>query len=133
MTLLMVKHVMIEDLVTANPDIPLKDAVEILQKRHIGSLVITDSKNNCLGIFTERDLIRAISQSVDLGTPIEEVMTKNVLTIGEEASIEEAKRLLITHKVRHLPVINEEGKLIGLFSVRKLLDDFFGLQSSKYC
>lgn len=129
----MVKHVMIEDLVTANPDIPLKDAVEILQKRHIGSLVITDSKNNCLGIFTERDLIRAISQSVDLGTPIEEVMTKNVLTIGEEASIEEAKRLLITHKVRHLPVINEEGKLIGLFSVRKLLDDFFGLQSSKYC
>lgn len=131
--MLMVKHVMIEDLVTANPDIPLKDAVEILQKRHIGSLVITDSKNNCLGIFTERDLIRAISQSVDLGTPIEEVMTKNVLTIGEEASIEEAKRLLITHKVRHLPVINEEGKLIGLFSVRKLLDDFFGLQSSKYC
>ena len=129
----MVKHVMIEDLVTANPDIPLKDAVEILQKRHIGSLVITDSKNNCLGIFTERDLIRAISQSVDLSTPIEEVMTKNVLTIGEEASIEEAKRLLITHKVRHLPVINEEGKLIGLFSVRKLLDDFFGLQSSKYC
>ena len=60
-------------------------------------------------------------------------MTSNVVTVGEEASLEEARRLIITHRVRHLPVINSKGELTGLFSVRKLLDDFFGLQSSKYC
>jgi CBS domain-containing protein len=60
-------------------------------------------------------------------------MTSNVVTIGEEASIEEARRLIVTHGVRHLPVINSKGELSGLFSVRKFLDDFFGLRSSKYC
>ena len=131
--MLMVKHVMIEDAVTSLPNTPLKEAVELLHKRHIGSLVVIDDKRKILGIFTERDLIRVVSQGVDLQTPIEEVMTKNVLTIGQEASLEEAKRVLITHKVRHLPVVNEKEELVGLFSVRKLLDDFFGLQSSKYC
>jgi CBS domain-containing protein len=54
-------------------------------------------------------------------------MTKHVATIGEEASLEEAKRLIISHGIRHLPVVDNKGKLIGLLSVRKLLDEFFGL------
>jgi len=54
-------------------------------------------------------------------------MTKNVATIGEEASLEEAKRLVISHRIRHLPVVDRKGELAGLFSVRKLLDELFGL------
>jgi CBS domain-containing protein len=131
--LLMVKHVMIENVVTAKPDTSLKEAIDMLYKRHVGSLVVTDADNRCVGIFTERDLIRVVARSVDLESPIEEVMTSNVVTIGEEASVEEARRLIVTHGVRHLPVLNSKGEVAGLFSVRKLLDDFFGLRSSKYC
>jgi CBS domain-containing protein len=54
-------------------------------------------------------------------------MTKNVATIGEEASLEEARRLVISHRIRHLPVVDNKGKLTGLLSVRKLLDELFGL------
>jgi CBS domain-containing protein len=129
----MVKHVMIENVVTAKPDTSLKEAIDMLYKRHVGSLVVTDADNRCVGIFTERDLIRVVARSVDLESPIEEVMTSNVVTIGEEASVEEARRLIVTHGVRHLPVLNSKGEVAGLFSVRKLLDDFFGLRSSKYC
>jgi CBS domain-containing protein len=46
-----------------------------------------------VGIFTERDAIRIIASDVPLDTPIDQVMTKNVATIGEEASVEEARRL----------------------------------------
>jgi CBS domain-containing protein len=123
----MVKHIMIEDVVTAKPNITVKDAVRTLQEKHVGSIVITDNNEKCVGIFTERDAIRIIASDVPLETPIEQVMTKNVATIGEEASLEEAKRLIISHGIRHLPVVDNKGKLIGLLSVRKLLDELFGL------
>jgi CBS domain-containing protein len=131
--LLMIKHIMIENMVTANPNTSLREAIDMLYRKHVGSLIVTDADNRCVGIFTERDLIRVIARNVDLDSPIEKVMTSNVVTIGEEASLEEARRLIITHGVRHLPVVNSKGELVGLFSVRKLLDDFFALRSSKYC
>ena len=131
--MLMVRHVMLRNVVTTDPKTPIKAAIKTLHKKHIGSLVITDSNHKCIGIFTERDVLRVVAQGVNLDTPIEEVMTSNVTTIGEEASLEEARRLIVTHAVRHLPVVNSQGELAGLLSVRKLLDEFFGLQSSKYC
>ena len=127
----MVKYIMIEDMVTAKPNITVKDAVRTLQEKHVGSIVITDSSEKCIGIFTERDAIRIITGDVPLDTPVNQVMTKNVVTIGEEASLEEAKRLIISHGIRHLPVVDSKGELLGLFSVRKLLDEFFGLTTSK--
>jgi len=123
----MVKYIMVEDVVTAKPNITVKDAVRTLQEKHVGSIVITDNNEKCVGIFTERDAIRIIASDVPLETPIEQVMTKNVATIGEEASLEEARRLVISHGIRHLPVVDSKGELAGLLSVRKLLDELFGL------
>jgi len=131
--MLMVKHVMIEDMVTARPNLTVRDIVGILNEKHVGSIIILDDKEKLVGIFTERDAIRIMASGVPLDTPVEQMMTKNVATIGEEASLEEAKRLIISHGIRHLPVLNNKGELVGLLSVRKLLDDFFGLTSSKYC
>jgi CBS domain-containing protein len=129
----MVKHIMIEDVVTAKPNITVKDAVRTLREKHVGSIVITDNNEKCIGIFTERDAIRIIASDVPLDTPIEQVMTTNVATIGEEASLEEARRLIISRGIRHLPVVDSKGELVGLFSVRKLIDELYGLTTSKYC
>jgi CBS domain-containing protein len=123
----MVKHIMIEDVVTAKLNITIKDAVRTLHEKHVGSIVITDDNQKCVGIFTERDAVRIIANEVPLDTTIGQVMTKNVVTIGEEASLEEARRLVISHRIRHLPVVDNKGKLTGLLSVRKLLDELFGL------
>ena len=131
--MLMVRHVMLRNVVTTDPKTSIKAAIETLYKKHIGSLLITDNDQKCVGIFTERDVIRVVAQGVNIDTPIEKAMTSNVTTIGEEASLEEARRLIVEHAVRHLPVVNSQGELVGLLSVRKLLDEFFGLQSSKYC
>jgi CBS domain-containing protein len=131
--MLMVRHAMLRNIVTADPKTSIKIAIKMLYEKHIGSLLIIDSHQKCIGIFTERDAIRVVAQGVDLNSPITKAMTSNVTTIGEEASLEEARRLIVTHAIRHLPVVNGKGKLVGLLSVRKLLDEFFGLQSSKYC
>ena len=125
--MLMVKHVMIENVVTTNPNITVKDAIKTLNEKHVGSIVVTDDNEKCVGIFTERDAVRIIANEVPLDTTIDQVMTKNVVTIGEEASLEEASRLVISHRIRHLPVVDNKGKLTGLLSVRKLLDELFGL------
>ena len=125
--MLMVKHIMIEDVVTVKSNITVKDAIRTLQEKHVGSIVITDESQKCVGIFTERDAIRIVAGGVPLDTALEQVMTKHVATIGEEASLDEARRLIISHGIRHLPVVNSRGELVGLFAVRRLLDEFFGL------
>ena len=127
--MLMVRHVMLRNVVTTDPETSIKKAIEMLNAKHIGSLLITDRDQKCIGIFTERDVIRVVAQDVNLDDPIEEVMTSNVITIREKASLEEARRMIATHAIRHLPVVNDQGELAGLLSVRNLLDEFFGLQS----
>ena len=131
--MLMVKYIMVEDVVTAKPNITVKDAIITLQEKHVGSIVITENNEKCVGIFTERDAIRIIASDVPLDTHIDQVMTKNVATIGEEASVEEARRLVISHRIRHIPVVDSKGEIVGLFSVRKFLDELFGLTTSKFC
>ena len=123
---------MIEDVVTAKPNITIKDAVRTLHEKHVGSIVITDYNHKCVGIFTEQDAIRIIANEVPLDTTIDQVMTKNVITIGEEASLEEARRLVMSHRIRHIPVVDQKGELVGLLSIRKLLEQLFGLDSTKY-
>ena len=59
--MLMVRHVMLKNVVTTNPKISLRAAIEILNEKHIGSLLITDSHKKCIGIFTERDVIRVVA------------------------------------------------------------------------
>jgi len=128
----MVKHIMVEDVVAAKPNATIKDVVRTLYEKHVGSIVITDYDHKCVGIFTERDAIRIIANEVPLDTPIDQVMTKNVVTIGEEASLEEARRIVMSHRIRHIPVVDQKGELVGLLSIRKLLEQLFGLDSTKY-
>jgi CBS domain-containing protein len=124
---MMTRDLMLKDVVTLNGNVSVKETVELLFKRHIGSVIVVDAEQRCVGIFTERDAIRIIAQDVPLGAPLEKVMTKNPFTVREDSTFEEAKNIIVTHKIRHLPVINADGKLVGLISVRKILDALGGL------
>jgi CBS domain-containing protein len=129
--MLLVKHVMLTKVITASPSIHVKKIIKTLHKKHIGCVVCVDEENKCIGIFTERDAIRLLAENVELDQPLGNVMTKSVITIQEDSSINEVRRTIQTHSIRHLPVVNKEDKLAGLLSVRALLDQFFGLNSQK--
>jgi CBS domain-containing protein len=125
--MLLVKHMMITNVTTSTPNVTVKETIGILHKKHIGCVVVIDDYKKCKGIFTERDAIRLVAKNVPLNQPLNNVMTKNVITVQEDSSINETRRIIYAHKIRHLPVVNSKGRLVGLLSVRDLLDQFFGL------
>jgi CBS domain-containing protein len=127
--MLLVKHMMITNVITASASMTVKETIEILYNKHIGCVVAIDEEKKCIGIFTERDAIRLVAKDFDLNQPLDNVMTKNIITIPEEASINEVRRTIQTHSIRHIPVVNQEERLVGLLSVRVLMDQFFGLNS----
>jgi len=127
--MLLVKHMMLTNVITASASMTVKETIEILYNKHIGCVVSIDEKKKCIGIFTERDAIRLVAKNVELDQPLGNVMTKNIITIPEDSSINEVRRTIQTHNIRHLPVVNQEDRLVGLLSVRALMDQFFGLNS----
>jgi CBS domain-containing protein len=120
---MMTRDLILKDVVTAYGNISVREAIELLFKRHIGSIVIIDDAGNCIGIFTERDAIRVVAQNVSLDAVLQKAMTKNPFTVNEDSTFEEAKSIIKLHKIRHLPVTSTEGKLVGLISVRNILDE----------
>jgi len=58
-------------------------------------------------------------------------MSKNVVTVREDASFAKAKRLMVLHRIRHLPVVDEKGYLVGMLTLRKILDELVGMPTVK--
>ncbi len=126
--MLKVRDMMVKKVVTAKENTTLERAIEMLYQKHIGSVVITNRDEKCRGIFTERDAIRTAAQKIPLATPLKKVMTKNVITIREGATLSEAMGVIASHGVRHLPVVDRKGKIVGLLSMRAFLDELFGIK-----
>jgi len=124
---MLVRDVMLKKVVTVKRGITVKNAIKTLFKRHVGSIVILDNDKKCVGIFTERDAIRVVAQNGSLDSPLEEAMTKNVIVVQENATFQEARRIILEHDIRHLPVVNSNGQLVGLIAVRSILSEFFRL------
>ena len=110
--------------VTCLPETPLKNALQAMQDEHVGSVIVTDSSAQVLGIFTLHDLLERVALSnCDLGTPISQVMTPNPLSLPAEAMAHEAALLMARHGFGHVCVV-ERGRLLGMLSER----DIFSLQ-----
>jgi CBS domain-containing protein len=114
---------MTEAMVTDLADDTLSDAAAKMREQQTGSLLIIDG-DRLMGIFTERDLLKAIAQGKDPKlTQLKEEMTTDVITITPETELKEAADLMATRWIRHLPVI-KEGKLMGVLSQRDLTGVF---------
>lgn len=127
--MLKVKDIMCKKVITAKEDISIQAAVQLLNERHVGSIVVVDDEQKCIGIFTERDAIRLMASKFSADEPLSKIMSRHVVTITLEASFDEAKRLMLSHDIRHLPGTDTTGKLIGLFSLRAFFDEILGLKT----
>jgi CBS domain-containing protein len=127
--MLKIRDIMCKKVVTAKEDSTIQDAVQLLSDRHVGSIVIIDDESKCIGMFTERDVIRIFAQKFSTDQPLSKVMSRHVVTVSLEASFDEAKRLMLSHNIRHLPVTDQTGKLIGLFSLRAFFDEILGIKT----
>jgi CBS domain-containing protein len=97
------------------------DAALLMNRHKVGSLLVMEHQT-VVGIITERDLLqRVLAERKDPEqTSVEDVMTAEVLCCQPHTSIEEARSVMMNRRVRHLPVVDEEGRLHGVISIGDL-------------
>lgn len=108
--------------------VKLREAIELLNDKNIGVVLITDSAGKLAGILSERDIVRrSLMQETGFrDEPVTKSMTKNVLTVASSASVDDVMEIMTTSKIRHVPVL--DGDVIkGLISIgdivkRKIAD-----------
>ena len=101
------------------------DAINKMLDHHVGAVAVVDSEYRVAGIFTERDVLRKMSLShIDpRTTPVRDLMTTPVeMATREHRSPGEALTTMLERHFRHLPVADDNGKLLGILSIRNLLE-----------
>jgi CBS domain-containing protein len=110
---------MSRELLVVEPNVGLAAAASLMAQRRVGSVLVMD-EGSLEGIFTERDIVRAVSHDVmAMHEPVSDWMSRSPITVEPETSIEEARRLMLEHHFRHLPVARG-GELVGMISMRDL-------------
>lgn len=108
---------MIYDPVTIHPNKTVGDALAMMEEYHIGGIPVTDNDGLLVGIVTNRDL----RFERDMSRPIHEVMTsENLVTTSQSTNLEEAADILQSRKIEKLPVVDSNGKLIGLVTYKDI-------------
>jgi CBS domain-containing protein len=107
--------------VTVGPDHTLDQAARRMAERNVGSAIVSKDYGQP-GIITERDLLRAIADGVDLdSTRVEDYMTANAITASTSWDVNEAARRMIDGGFRHLVVLGPDGEVKGVLSIRDLV------------
>ena len=107
---------------TISKDQNVMQALLLMSEKNIGAIIIVDNNDFPVGIFSERDYARKIvlkgKSSKD--TLLDEVMTKELITVTKDYKIEQCMEIMIEKKIRHLPVL-EDRKIVGIISIGDLL------------
>lgn len=105
------------NLITVPLKTDLSEAISILVAHKIGVVIVSETGKNALGILSERDIIRALSEAGTsaLSAPVEQFMSRDAVTCNPQTSADDVLALMTENRFRHMPVL-EEGALIGLIS-----------------
>ncbi len=107
----------IQGVIAVRPDAPLSGAAELMLSAGVGSLLVMDGPQ-LLGMLTERDVVRtARDGSHPQETLVREVMNTDVISCGEDASVDEVAELMRAKRVRHLPVVGGDQHIVGVVSI----------------
>jgi CBS domain-containing protein len=114
-----VGEIMSKDLITVDPDSSVAEAATTMGEHHAGSALVMVG-DSLEGIFTERDIVRALGEHFDAaGHPVSNWMTRDPVTIEADADVHDALDRMLTGGFRHLPVFRD-GHVVGLVSMRDL-------------
>ncbi|MEZ0318545.1 MAG: CBS domain-containing protein [Pyrobaculum sp.] len=107
--------------VTAPPEVTIRQVAALMAEKRVG-LVVLAKEGQVVGVVSERDVVRAVGEGVDLDKPAVEIATRQVVTIDADAPVSEAAATFRRHGIRHLVVL-EGGRLYGVLSIRDLVRD----------
>lgn len=148
-----VGHVMTQLVMTTSPDASLDQAARLLRECHVSGLPVVDREERVVGVVSEKDLVRTLHKAAGVGLPrglldvilgsapahgpdaltvcrhrlkntrVSDVMSRAVVSIGPDTTLFEAARIMKTHGVNRLPVLDSEGRLVGIVSSCDIQED----------
>jgi CBS domain-containing protein len=116
-----IAEVMNRSVLTVDPTSSIGEAAEKMIEAGVGAVVVMEDMARIVGIITERDLMRAVAQRARAAEArVRQWMTESVVTIEPDTEIKDAAKMMFEKNFRHLPVVNKEGRLMGIASLRRL-------------
>ena len=126
-----VEQLMTAELATVTPETAIEAAAGTLLENEAGSLVALDADNQVSGILTCTDLAGIVSEgSLPTDGTVGDYMTGEVTTTGPQDSIQDAAVKMITGDIQHLPVVDDEGEVVGMLSTTDLTAHLTYMDSS---
>jgi len=131
--------------VTVTPDTSLDDAARLMKKGHFRRLAVVDENGKLVGFFSDKDLMRAAPspattlsryEATELlsGLKVTEIMQRDVVSVSDDATIEEAALIMYEKKIGGLPVVSSVGAVVGIITetdIFKAFVDVMGLKEGK--
>ncbi|UXD21629.1 signal transduction protein [Ignicoccus pacificus DSM 13166] len=106
------------------PSTSLKEVIKIMRNNNVGSVMIVDG-GKLLGIFTERDLVKALDEGAKLEEPISKYMNPSPITAKADESLESVVRKMLNNGLRHIPVVDSEGNVLGVISIKDIVETLY--------
>ena len=106
------------------PDSTVSEIADMMDLQDIGAVPVVNENNQLLGVVSERDIVRKLvknGRDSDLVTA-KDIMTSKVITVTKKTSKIDAFNLMKSNKIRHLPIVDENQKLINFISLRDIVD-----------
>lgn len=122
--MLKARDIMKKKVVTVMPKDPVKKVIKELVDNNINSVAVKDTNDNLVGMVTEYDLILALS-TVGHGLDVEHIMKKDFVSVKKEATVEEIADIFLTKRIKTLPVVDKNCKLVGILSRRDILSELY--------
>ncbi len=120
-----VKDCMTTKLVTLRPDMEIGEAIKILLKHKISGASVVDEDKKLVGMLSEKDCLRIFANGAYNSLPgavVEQYMSREVTTIDSDADIFTAADIFLKNPFRRLPIVDDEGRLLGQISRRDILN-----------
>ncbi|HRT29531.1 MAG TPA: CBS domain-containing protein [Kiritimatiellia bacterium] len=111
------------EFITIAPSATVFEAVQLMDAKNIGSLIVLNAQGKIAGIFAERDCFRKVilagkwPQDVQIKT----VMTKKVIYVTPDMTVDECMALMTETRIRHVPVLDQDEKILGIISLGDLV------------
>ena len=135
---MLIRERMTRNPVLCAPDLPVNEAFDLMKKERIRRLPVVEKNGKLVGIVSDKDLLRVSpSPATTLSAfeipyllskvKVSDVMTRKVISVGEDTPIEDAARIMVDNKIGGLPVVNEDGAVVGIITETDIFKTFLEL------
>jgi CBS domain-containing protein len=116
-----VRHILLDkgrEIISITADATLCEAARLLARRRIGAVIVTGEDGGLVGILSERDVVRAVSEEsvAALDRPVGHFMTRGLTTCSEDDAVDSLMEVMTNGRFRHIPVL-AGGRLVGIVSI----------------